>query len=99
MVKHKARLVAKSFLQKQGLNYDEVFALVPRLKTIRLVVFLASYYGWHIHRMDVKSAFLNGSLEEEVFVTQPPGFEVAGKENLVYILHKALYGLKQAPRA
>nr|KYP32045.1 Retrovirus-related Pol polyprotein from transposon TNT 1-94 [Cajanus cajan] len=99
VAKYKARLVAKGFLQRQGLDYDEVFAPVARLETIRLVVSMASYHCWPIHQMDVKSAFLNGPLEEEVFVSQPPGFEIKGKEKQVYRLHKALYGLKQAPRA
>ena len=67
--KYKARLVAKGFLQRHGLDYDEVFAPVARIETIRLVVSLASYHCWPIHQMDVKSAFLNGPLEEEVFVS------------------------------
>jgi hypothetical protein len=97
--KHKARLVATSFLQKHGADYNEVFALVARIETVRLVVALACKNSWPLHNLDVKSTFLNGSLEEEVFVSQPPGFEIRGKENMVYKLHKALYGLNQAPRA
>ena len=99
VTKFKARLVAKGFLQKQGLDYDEVFAPIARLETVRLVIAMASYNCWEVHQMDVKSAFLNGSLEEEVFVTQPPGFVMKGRETEVYKLHKALDGLKQAPRA
>lgn len=99
IVKHKARLVARGFLQKPGLDYSEVFAPVARHETIRLVVALACGRNWFLSHLDVKSAFLNGPLEEEVYVTQPPGFEVKHKERKVYRLHKALYGLKQAPRA
>ncbi|MCI54169.1 reverse transcriptase, partial [Trifolium medium] len=95
---YKARLVAKGFLQKHGLDFNEVFAHVARLETIRLVVVIASYKGWPMHQLDVKSAFLNGPLEEEVYVKQPPGFEIKGQEEKVYKLKKALYGLKQAPR-
>jgi hypothetical protein len=97
--KHKARLVARGFLQKYGVDYNEVFALVARLETVRLVVALASSKKWSLFHLDVKFAFLNGSLEEDVYITQPPLFEVKRKEQMVYKLHKALYGLKQAPRA
>ncbi|KAK2398342.1 putative mitochondrial protein [Trifolium repens] len=97
--KHKARLVARGFLQKHGIDYNEVFAPVARIETVRLVVALACRNKWLLYHLDVKSAFLNGPLEEEVFVSQPPGFEIKGKENMVYKLYKALYGLKQAPRA
>ncbi|XP_019465092.1 PREDICTED: uncharacterized protein LOC109363293 [Lupinus angustifolius] len=97
--KHKARLVAKGFLQKQGLDFEEVFAPVARLETIRLVVAIASSRRWHICQMDVKSAFLNGPLDKEVYIAQPPGFVIPEEEHKVYRLHKALYGLKQAPRA
>ena len=97
--KHKARLVAKGFLQKQGLDYSEVFALVARTETIRLVVAVACARNWSLFQLDVKSAFLHGPLEEEVYVQQPPGFIVKGREQQVYRLRKALYGLKQAPKA
>jgi len=97
--KYKARLVAKGFLQKQGIDYNEVFAPVARIETVRLVIAIACKNEWLLYHLDVKSAFLNGPLEELVFVSQPLGFEIAGKENMVYKLHKALYGLKQAPRA
>jgi len=97
--KHKARLVARGFLQKQGIDYNEVFTLVARIETVRLVTVIACKNEWSLYHLDVKSAFLNGPLEEVVFVSQPPGFEIAGKEDMVYKLHKALYGLKQAPRA
>ena len=71
---------------------------MARIETIRLVIALAASKAWEIHHLDVKTAFLHGELREEVFVTQPEGFEVAGKENKVYKLKKDLYGLKQAPR-
>nr|KYP61818.1 Retrovirus-related Pol polyprotein from transposon TNT 1-94 [Cajanus cajan]KYP63036.1 Retrovirus-related Pol polyprotein from transposon TNT 1-94 [Cajanus cajan] len=99
IAKHKARLVAKGFMQKEGIDYSEVFAPVARLETVRLIVALASWRNWKLWQLDVKSAFLNGPLDEEVFVTQPPGFICKGKELKVLRLKKALYGLKQAPRA
>ena len=98
IAKHKARLVAKGFLQKSGVDYKEVFVPVARIETIRLVISLASISNWCLYHLDVKSAFLNGPLGEEVFVTQPPGFEQKGKEKYVYKLNKTLYDLKQAPR-
>ena len=97
--KHKARLVAKGFLQWQGVDFSEVFAPVARTETIRVVVAVACERNWPLFQLDVKSAFLHGPLEEEVYVQQPPGFVVKGKENQVYKLQKALYGLRQAPRA
>ncbi|MCH80525.1 copia-type polyprotein [Trifolium medium] len=97
--KYKARLVARGFLQKEGIDYSEVFEPVARHETIRLVVALANLRDWPLYHLDVKSAFLNGPLEETVYVNQPPGFEISGKERMVYKLYKALYGLKQAPRA
>ena len=99
IARHKARLVARGFLQREGLDYSEVFAPVARLETVRLVVALACNQGWSTFHLDVKSAFLNGPLEEEVYVTQPPGFVIQKEASKVYKLHKALYGLKQAPRA
>ncbi|RDY14473.1 hypothetical protein CR513_00462, partial [Mucuna pruriens] len=99
VAKYKARLVAKGFLQKAWLDYNEVFALVAKIETIRLVVATAIFRGWSLHQLDVKLAFLNGPLEEEVYVCQPPSFEVTGHEDKVYMLNKALYGLKQAPQA
>jgi hypothetical protein len=99
IVKHKARLVAKGYVQKFGVDYEEVFAPVARLDTVRLLLAYATNHGWKVHCLDVKSAFLHGELEEEVYVTQPEGYEVKGKEQCVLKLSKALYGLKQAPRA
>ncbi|KAE8666843.1 hypothetical protein F3Y22_tig00112490pilonHSYRG00048 [Hibiscus syriacus] len=97
--RHKARLVAKGYSQKAGIDYDEVFAPVARLETIRLIISLAAQNKWKIQQMDVKSAFLNGVLEEELYIQQPSGYEVKGHEDKVLKLKKALYGLKQAPRA
>ncbi|CAJ2661986.1 unnamed protein product [Trifolium pratense] len=99
ITRHKARLVVKGFLQKEGIDFNEVFAPVARMETIRLVTALAHYNRWSMHQMDVKCAFLNGPLEEEVYVVQPPGFIDKENESKVYKLNKALYGLKQAPRA
>jgi len=95
----KARLVANSYNQKAGIDYDEVFAPFTRLETIRLIISLAAQQKWKIHQMDVKSSFLNGVLEKEVYIAQPLGYKVKGQEYKVLKLNKALYGLKQAPRA
>ena len=97
--KYKARLVAKGYVQKHGVDFDEVFAPVARIETIRFILALAASNNWEIHHLDVKTAFLHGELKETVYVTQPEGFEVKGEENKVYKLKKALYSLKQAPRA
>ena len=99
VLKHKARLVAKGYVQKKGVDFEEVFAPVARLDTIRLILALAAHRGWKIHHLDVKSAFLNGELEEEVYVGQPKSFIDQTAEHKVYKLSKSLYGLKQAPRA
>ena len=97
--KHKASLVDRGFLHKPGLDYFEVFAPVARHETIRLVISLAANRSWPLVYLDVKSAFLNGPLQEEVYVSQPPGFVKKNQEGMVYKLHKSLYGLKQPPRA
>jgi hypothetical protein len=94
VVKHKARLVAKGYVQQQGVDFEEVFAPVARLDTIRLILALAANRGWQVHHLDVKTAFLNGELEEEVYVAQPEGYVEKGKEKMVLKLSKALYGLK-----
>jgi hypothetical protein len=88
IIKYKARLVAKGFLQKQGLDYDEVFSPVARHETIRLVIALACSRRWPLFHLDVKLAFLNGPLEEDVYVKQPPGFELKGKDDKVLKLHR-----------
>lgn len=97
--KHKARLVAKGYVQRQGVDFDEVFAPVARLESVRLLLALAAHEAWSVHHMDVKSAFLNGELQEEVYVSQPLGFVARGEEHKALRLDKALYGLRQAPRA
>jgi len=99
VVKHKARLVAKGYVQKHGVDFEEVFAPVARLDTVRFMLALAANLGWKVHHLDVKSAFLHEELEEEVYVSQPEDYVVKGKEQSVFRLSKALYGLKQAPRA
>jgi hypothetical protein len=85
IVKHKARLVAREFVQQEGIDFDEVFALVARMESVRLLLTLAAQEGWQVHHMDVKSVFLNGDLKEEVYVRQPAGFIVAGQEGNVLV--------------
>jgi hypothetical protein len=99
MVKNKARLVAKGYSQVEGLDYGETFSPVARLEAIRILLAYASSHKMKLFQMDVKSAFLNGFINEEVYVEQHPSFEDATYPNHVYRLHKALYGLKQAPKA
>ena len=94
----KARLVAKVYKQKEGIDYGEVLAPVARLETIRLMISLAEQHRWKIYQLDMKSAFLNDFLEE-IYVEQPLGYIEAKNEGKVYKLKKALYGLKQAPHA
>lgn len=86
-------------MQKQGVDFDEVFTPVTRIETIRLLLALAAKGSWEVHHLDVKTVFLNGEIKEEVFVKQPEGFIKHGKKHLLYKLLKALYGLRQAPRA
>lgn len=97
--KYKARLVVRGFSQQQGVDYEETFTPVARFETVRMILALAAQKEWKIFQFDVKSAFLNGDLQEEVYVCQPPGFENTSNPNKVLRLKKALYGLKQAPRA
>ncbi|KAJ4810455.1 Pol [Rhynchospora pubera] len=99
VVRNKARLVAQGFKQQEGIDFEETFAPVARLESIRMLLAFAANKGFTLFQMDVKSAFLNGWIDEEVFVQQPPGFVDHFNPDHVYKLHKALYGLKQAPRA
>jgi hypothetical protein len=97
--RYKARLVAKGYSQQEGIDFDETFAPVVKFSAIRVLLALAAYYDLEIHQMDVKTAFLNGDLDVEIYMRQPDGFVVPGKEELVCRLHKSIYGLKQAGRA
>ncbi|GJR67318.1 putative ribonuclease H-like domain-containing protein [Tanacetum coccineum] len=99
VVKNKASLVAQGQRQEEGIDYDEVFAPVARIEAIRLFLAFASYKGFLVYQMDVKSAFLYGKIEEEVYVPQPLGFVDPAHPNKVYKVGKALYGLHQDPRA
>jgi hypothetical protein len=99
IVKHKARLAACGFVQQEGIDFNEVFTSVARMESVRLLLALAAQEGWQVHHMDVKSAFLNGDLKEEVYVRQLAGSIIAGQEGKVLRLRKALYGLRQALRA
>jgi hypothetical protein len=99
VTKNKARLVGKGYTQVEGLDFGETYAPVARLESIHILLAYATHHDFKLHQMDVKSAFLNGPLQEEVYVEQPPGFEDSKFPNHVYKLHKALYGLKQAPKA
>lgn len=99
VVRNKARLVAQGFRQEEGIDYDEVFAPVARVEAIRLFLAFASYMGFVVYQMDVKSVFLYGKIEEEIYVTQPQGFEDPQNPKKVYKVVKALYGLHQAPRS
>jgi hypothetical protein len=98
VTRNKARLVAKGYSQVEGLDFNKTFAPVASLESIHMLLTHVTHHGFKLYQMDVKSAFLNGAIKEEMYVEQPPGFESEGYPNHVYKLHKALYGLKQAPR-
>nr|GFB67983.1 hypothetical protein [Tanacetum cinerariifolium] len=99
VVRNKARLVAQGHAQEEGIYYDVVFAPVARIEAIRLFLAYASFTGFTVYQMDVKSAFLYGTIDEEVYVMQPPGFQDPAFPAKVYKVEKAMYGLHQAPRA
>jgi hypothetical protein len=96
---YKARLVARGFTQTYRVDYNKNFALVAKFTSIRCILALATLEDMEIHQMDVKTTFLNGELEEEIYMEQPQGFVHQGGEHLVCKIHKSLYGLKQSPRA
>jgi hypothetical protein len=98
-VRNKARLVAQGYSQVEGLDFGDTFAPVARLEAIKILLAFAASKGIKLYQMDVKSAFLNGVVQEEVYVRQPPGFESPKCPDRVYKLSKVLYGLKQASRA
>jgi len=99
VIRDKARLMAKGYNQEEGIYYEETYAPVARLEAIRMLLAFASIMDFKLYQMDVKSAFLNGFIQEEVYVDQSLGFENLENPNHVFKLKKALYGLKQAPRA
>ena len=96
--RYKSRFVAKGFTQTYVIDYTETFAPVAKLNTIRIILSVAVNLDWPLQQLDIKNAFLNGELEEEVFMSPPPGFEHKFGSN-VYRLRKSIYGLKQSPRA
>jgi hypothetical protein len=99
VTRNKVQLVAKGYSQVEGFYFDETYARVARLESIRILLTYATYHDFKLYQMDVKSAFLNGPIKEDVYVEQPSGFEDSEYPSHVYKLSKALYGLKQAPRA
>jgi hypothetical protein len=99
VVRNKARLVAQGYTQIEGVDFNETFTQVARLESIRILLSIACHLGFKLYQMDVKSAFLNGILQEEVYVEQPKGFQDPHHPHHVFKLKKALYGLKQAPWA
>nr|GEU57460.1 hypothetical protein [Tanacetum cinerariifolium] len=99
VIRNKSRLVAKGYAQKEGIDFEESFALVARLEAVRLFIAYAAHKSFTVYQIDVKTTFLYGPLKEEVYVNQPDGFVDPYHPDKVYHLKKALYGLKQAPRA
>ena len=90
--------MAKGFTQKGGIDYKETFSPVSKKDSLRIIMALVAHFDLELHQMDVKTAFLNGSLEEKVYMDQPEGFSIKGKEQMVCKLNKSIYGLKQASR-
>nr|GEV29040.1 hypothetical protein [Tanacetum cinerariifolium] len=99
VIRNKAKLVAQGYTQEKGIDYEEVFTPVARIEAIRLFLAYASFMGFIVYQMDIKSAFLYGTIDEEVYVMQPPGFQDPDSPDRVYKVEKAMYGLHQAPRA
>jgi hypothetical protein len=98
-VRNKAHLIAQGYSQVEGLDFGETFSPIALLEAIRILLAFTTSKRFKLYQMDVKSAFLNCVIQEEVYVGQPPGFESPKYPNIVYKFLKALYGLKQAPRA
>ena len=98
VITYKARLVAKGYHQRQGIDFDETFSPVAMIKSIRIMLAIAAYHDYEIWQMDVKTAFLNGNLLEDVYMTQPDGFTIPEHANKVCKLQRSIYGLKQAFR-
>src|SRR4051812_49699814 len=96
---YKTRLVAKGYSQTYGIDYDETFAPVAKMSTVRMLVSCATNFSWPLHQLDVKNAFLHRDLQEEVYMEMPPGFGTQQTARKVYRLMNSLYGLKQSPRA
>jgi hypothetical protein len=96
---YKARLVAKGFRQIQGVNYDEIFSPIAMLKSIQILLSIVAYFDYEIWQMDVKIAFLNGNIEEELYMVQPEGFVDPKDANKVCKLQRTIYGLKQASQS
>jgi hypothetical protein len=95
---YKDRLVVKGFAQKKGIDFDEIFSPIVKMTSIKTVLSLVAVEDLHLEKLEVKTTFLHGDLEEEIYMQQPQGYEVEGKENFVCRLKKSLYGLKKSPR-
>ena len=95
--RYKAQLVAKGYAQQKGIDYEETFAPTCCMTTLHFLCAFAAHFGWHVHQSDIVTAFLNGDIFEEVYVTQPHSFVKKGQEDKVCRCKKALYGLKQSP--
>ena len=99
ILRNKARLVVKGYAQREGIDYGEIFSPVARMESIRILIASAAEEKWELHHLDVITTFLHGEIKEDIYITQPEGFEEKGKEDHILKLQKTLYGLKQAPRA